>query len=178
MDKKEWLEVMTGQMQTEKLLETNGKSKNYGLTLSEEDAKLLAAERSCVLKQQKRVEFGESILPELIYEFCDSQYISQESYVETLMRLQEIFFMYKNEMMDEITDRELLNFMKEQFETICCGDPDYLEGTCLEIFSEAVRAGYQGHQKTEGKEVYGRFDEVKRWDRELYLEALRDLCWR
>ncbi len=30
--------------------------------------------------------------------------------------------MYKNEMQDEITDEELLNFMKEQFETVGYGD--------------------------------------------------------
>ena len=42
--------------------------------------------------------------------------------------------MYKNEMQDEISDEELLHFMKEQFETVCFGDLDYLTGTCLPFF--------------------------------------------
>ena len=150
----------------------------YGLTLSEQDAEILAQERKSTLIEQKRVEFGESILPRIIYEFCDSAFISQSNYVESLTRLQEIFFLYKNEMLDEISDEELLNFMKEQFETVCFGDFDYLEGTCLDIFAQAVRAGYRGYQKTGGRGEYAEFDEVLRWDRELYLEVLRDLCWK
>ncbi len=148
------------------------------MTLSEQDAEILAQERKSTLIEQKRVEFGESILPRIIYEFCDSAFISQSNYVESLTRLQEIFFLYKNEMLDEISDEELLNFMKEQFETVCFGDFDYLEGTCLDIFAQAVRAGYRGYQKTGGRGEYAEFDEVLRWDRELYLEVLRDLCWK
>ena len=42
--------------------------------------------------------------------------------------------------MDELTDDELLTFMKEQFDTVCFGDTDYLGDTCLEIFSQAAQA--------------------------------------
>ena len=114
----------------------------------------------------------------MIYEFCDCPYLNQEHYVETLVRLQDIFYLYKNEMLDEITDDELLHFMREQYETVCFGDLDYLEGTCLDIFAQAIRAGYRGYRVTDGRSEYGQFDEVKRWDYELYLEALQDLCWR
>ncbi len=86
--------------------------------------------------------------------------------------------MYKNEMQDEITDEELLNFMKEQFETVCYGDLDYLEGTCLDIFAQAIRAGYRGYQQTQGRGEFEKFDIVPRWDRGLYLETLKELCWR
>lgn len=129
-------------------------------------------------KEQKRVEFGGGIMPKIIYEFCDSSYIDQNNYVDTLISLQEIFYLYKNEMQDEISDDELLHFMKEQFETICYGDLGYLEGTCLRIFAEAVRAGYRGYQATGGYGEYAEFDEVKRWDYDLYLETLKELCWR
>lgn len=76
-----------------------------------------------------------------------------------------------------MTDDELITFMKEQFESICSGDLDYLEGTCLDIFAQAIRAGYRGYEGSGGRGEYAQFDEVKRWDRELYLEALRELCW-
>ena len=95
--------------------------------------------------------------------------------METMIRLQEIFYLYKNETMDELTDNELVHFMKEQFETVCYGDLEYLEGTCLDIFSQAVRSGYRGYRRTEGRGEYSQFDEVQRWDPELYLEALREL---
>ncbi len=50
----------------------------------------------------------------IIYEFCDSDFIDQNNYVDTIIRLQEIFYLFKNEMQDEITDDELLHIMKEQ----------------------------------------------------------------
>lgn len=177
MESTNWLALLE-RTQIQKVMESNQYTEQYGLTLSEQDAEILAQERKSTLIEQKRVEFGESILPRIIYEFCDSAFINQSNYVESLTRLQEIFFLYKNEMLDEISDEELLNFMKEQFETVCFGDFDYLEGTCLDIFAQAVRAGYRGYQQTGGRGEDAEFDEVLRWDRELYLEVLRDLCWK
>ena len=174
MEQKNWLEEMSKQVLTAQVLETNHYTQKYGLVLRKEDAALLAKERTDVLRKERRVEFGQSILPRIIYTFCDSSYIDQNNYCESLIRLQEIFYLYKNEMLDEITDDELLEFMKEQFENVCFGDFDYLEGTCLDIFAQAIRAGYSGYAKTEGKGEFEKFDIVRRWDRELYLEALRD----
>ncbi len=161
--------------QLAKVLETNEMTARYGLVLTQQDAELLVAERSRVLKRERRVEFGPGILPKVIEQFCDSDFIDQNNYVDTLLRLQEIFYLYKNEMQDEISDEELLHFMKEQFEEVCFGDLGYLEGTCLQIFAEAVRAGYRGYQASEGYGEYTELNEVKRWDRDLYLEALYDL---
>ena len=125
------------------------------------------------------MELRQSILPVLVETFCSSPYLNQQNYLETLLRLQEIFFCYKNEMLDEITDEELLHFMREQFDTVCYGDLDYLEGTCLEVFAQAVRAGYQGHRLGGGTGGFGQFDLVTRWDRQLYLDTLQELLgWR
>lgn len=178
MEEKNWMQILSEQNQLAKVIETNQVTEKFGLVLSEEDAKLLVNEKSESLKEQKRIEYGESILPKIIYEFCDSDYISQRNYVETIGRLQDIFFLYKNEMMDEISDDELLHFMKEQFETVCYGDLEYLESTCLDVFAQAIRAGYQGYHVTEGKSEYGKFDLVSRWNHEVYLEVLKELCWR
>ena len=136
MEEKNGTELMAGESQIKQILAVNEYSEQYGLSLSREDTELLLTERRNVLKRERRVEFGQSILPQIIYTFCDSFYIIQDNYLDVLIRLQEIFFLYKNEMQDEITDEELLNFMKEQFDGVCCGDPDYLEGTCLDIFAD------------------------------------------
>lgn len=175
MEKKNWMELASEKAKVSELLDTNAYTGKYGLVLSREDAGRLMAFRKRTLAETKRVEFGRGILPAIIYEFCDSAYIQQSDYAETIARLQEIFFHYKNELMDRLSDEELLHFMKEQFETVCEGDLDYLAGTCLSVFSQAARAGYRGYEATAGKGVYGEFDEVKRWDRELYEEALKEL---
>lgn len=170
-----WIAVLQHQNQLEQVLKTNQVSERYGLSLSAREAGLIASERRNALLEQKRVEFGQGIVPKIIYEFCDSAYIDQEHYADIIIRLQEIFYLYKNEMLDEITDDELLHLMKEQFETICFGDLDYLEETCLQNFAQAIRAGYSGYQTTDGYGEYSKFDSVKRWDYKLYLEALEEL---
>lgn len=161
-----------------KVLETNEATEKFGLVLREQDAQLILEERRTCLREQKRVEFGESIALGIIYEFCDSAYLDQSNYVDTIIRLQEIFYLYKNEMQDEITDAELLHLMKEQYEFICFGDLDYLEGTCLANFSQAIRAGYGGYKRTDGYGEYGKFQETEGWDYALYQETLKELCWR
>ncbi|MBP7349282.1 MAG: hypothetical protein KA965_11425 [Butyrivibrio sp.] len=172
-----WMEQFQKQNLSTQVLLTNQYTQKYGLVLSQEDTELILEGRKNALQEQRRVEFGESILPRIIFEFCDSAYIRQDNYTQTLLRLQEIFFLYKNEMEDEITDDELLHFMKEQFETICYGDLEYLEGTCLTGFAEAIRAGYRGYKESEGYGEYAQFDAVPRWDYNLYLETLKELFW-
>lgn len=175
---KDWMVLLQGQNQLNKIVKTNETTEQFGLSLIEQDAKLILEERKNSLAEQKRVEFGEGIATKIIYEFCDSEYIQQSNYVDTIIRLQEIFYLYKNEMQDEITDDELLHLMKEQFENLCFGDLDYLESTCLADFAKAIRAGYDRYKASDGYGEYSRFDDAKRWDYELYLEALKELCWR
>ena len=172
---KNWLELLQQGNLAEAVMQTNAYTQRYGLVLSSQETEVLLAERQKSLQAQRRVEFGQGILPKIIQEFCDSAYISQSNYAETLVRLQDVFYLYKNEMQDEITDDELLHFMKEQFESVCFGDLDYLEGTCLSNFAQAIRAGYRGYYASDGYGEYSQFDEVTRWDYGLYLAALQDL---
>ena len=123
--------LLQKQNQLAGLMETNQIAKHKGFVLNTQDAELILEERSRALQEQQRIEFGAGIAERIICEFCDSDFINQENYVQTIIRLQEIFYLYKNEMQDEITDDELLHLMKEQFENLCFGDLDYLEGTCL-----------------------------------------------
>lgn len=108
-----WLDVLQSQNQLAKVIETNQYTERFGLTLSQQDAQLILDNRKTALQEQRRVEFGEGIVPKIIFEFCDSDYIDQSNYVDTIIRLQEIFYLYKNEMNDEITDDELIQLMKE-----------------------------------------------------------------
>lgn len=134
-------ELLSDQNQVQQLMEMNQKTQHFGLALTEEEAKLIVENKKESLKEQKRVEFGETILVKLIDTFCDSPYISQRDYADTLMRLQEIFYLYKNESLDELSDDELLEFMKKSFDSICRGSLEYLEETVLEEFARIIRCG-------------------------------------
>lgn len=138
MDEDLYLTLLEKQ-QIKSVLETNQYTNQFGLTLSEEDTKLLVKERNNTLKEQQRVEFGEGILNRLIFAFCDSDFIYQENYVETIISLQEIFYLYKNESMDELTDDELIDYMKNAFNGECQGSLEYLSGTFLERFAREIR---------------------------------------
>lgn len=161
--------------QAAKVLEMNPKTEKYGLTLSKEEAGQLIAAKNHTLMQQRRVEFTEGILPGLILIFCDSPYLNRGNYVETIGELQDIFFSYKNESMDLLTDEELLHFMKEQFDGVCYGSTEYLAGTCLERFARAVRAGYRDYMEKEGEGIYEDFSEEQGWDKDLFLAVWDEL---
>ena len=74
------------------------KTARKGVALTGEEAAGKKKKKNEVLKRQRRVEFGAGIIEKLIYEFCDSAYLDSSNYVETIIRLQEIFYCYKNEM--------------------------------------------------------------------------------
>ncbi len=134
-----WMELLSGHNQVQKVMDMNKKTERFGLSLTQEDAQLLVEHKMECLKEQQRVEFGETIMSKLIDTFCDSPYISQSDYVDTLSRLQEIFYLYKNESLDVLTDDELLEFMKEAFDGKCQGSLEYLEETVLEEFARNIR---------------------------------------
>jgi len=157
-----YLQKLSENYQVGQILKTNETSKENGLTLTEEEAKALVAARGDTLREERRVEFGDSISPKLIRTFADSSFINQEDYAETIARLQEIFFLYKNESMDMVSDDELLGIMKNAFENESGGDLEYLEGTALEAFARNVRAGenWADRYKREKLNLGDDFDEV------------------
>lgn len=158
----------------EKTLSCNERTERFGITLTGRDAVILVKNQQEILKRQRRIELGESILPQLIETFCDSEYVNGDNFTETVMELQDIFFLYKNESADRLTDEELLYVMKELFEEVCFGSAEYLKETCLERFARAVRAGYQGDVEREAGRLYEQLSEEKRWDAELYLRLINE----
>ncbi|GHU43012.1 hypothetical protein FACS1894111_07870 [Clostridia bacterium] len=156
----------------------NEKTASFGLSLTAEEAHELVAYRDDSLKEHRRVEFGKGILDALVFAFCDSPYIGQADYLETLKGLTDLFYLFKNESEDKLTDDELMTFMREQFDEVCCGDLDYLGGTCLTRFVTAIRGGYRKYQASGGKNEYEALSEEMRWDPELYRQILTELAWR
>ena len=159
------------------LMECNEESAQFGLTLTRKEAGELVTCRNESLRRWGRVEFGKGILDKLVQVFCDSPYLNQDNYLEVLKQLQEMFYEFKNETQDQMTDNELLNFMREQLDEVCYGDLEYLESTCLDRLGAGVRAGYRGYKETDGRHIYEEFSGEKRWDSDLYMEVVRDLFW-
>ncbi|MDF2588873.1 MAG: hypothetical protein K0S41_2714 [Anaerocolumna sp.] len=121
--------------------ECNDYSKRFGLTLSDAEIMCLMDYRISTLKGLGRVEFTNDVIKKLIFEFCDSAYIQADNYLETLQDLLEIFYYFKNESLEELSDDELIQVMKQYFETECEGSVEYLQETILEDISRNVRYG-------------------------------------
>lgn len=142
MDENQFWEIaLCNDAQLQKIENCNQYTEKFGLQLSSQDVMTLMKDRVEVLSEQHRVEFQGGILDKLIFAFCDSAYIYQDNYVETIGKLQEIFYLYKNESLDELTDDELIDYMKEQFENECQGSLEHLEDTALEKFARRIREG-------------------------------------
>lgn len=141
-------------MQTmEDLRECNDLTVKYGLHLSEQQILELTEKRFAALKDTGRIEFGEGILKKLVTEFCDSPYIMQDSYMDSILELQDAFYYFKNESMDIYTDDELITMMKYYFDNVCEGSIEYLNGTSLEDLCRGAR--YSSGQ--DGDDPYGRY---------------------
>lgn len=77
-----------------RILKCNEGTASYGLELTEEEAQILLMEQRQMLRKQQRVEFGTSILPKLIDTFCDSPFLTVDTYADTLTELMELFYQF------------------------------------------------------------------------------------
>ena len=129
------------------LMSCNEMTLKYGLALSEEDINELVEYRFKSLKSTGRIEFSEGVMKKIVEAFCDSPYIMQENYKDTLMELQDCFYFFKGEAMEQIADDELIEFMKIHFDGECQGSLEYLSGTNLEELCKNTRYGILDRDK-------------------------------
>lgn len=136
----------------------------FGLTLSHQDAIELVETRALSLKGVGRIEFGGGVIDKIIKEFCDSPYITMHNYVETLHELVEIFYYYKNETLDLMSDDELIKFMKNSFDGKCQGSLELLSGRVLDKLARNLRYGYEPDYSEDNEyEEEGEYDEYEEY---------------
>lgn len=120
----------------------NNYTEKFGLALSHTQAMNLVETRYISLQNNGRIEFGGGVIDKIIKEFCDSPYVYQSNYEQTLHDLIEIFYYYKNETMDLITDEELIKFMRTSFDGVCQGSLELLSERELYGMAKNLRFGY------------------------------------
>ena len=125
-----------------KIIKCNDLTMRYGLVLKEKQAIELVETRSVALKENGRIEFSGGVIDKIIYGFCDSPYISMHNYEQTLHELIEMFYYYKNETLDLISDDDLIKYMKTAFDGICRGSLELLSGRELYRLARNLRYGY------------------------------------
>lgn len=113
----------------------------YGLSLSRQDIQALVVGRLEALEVSDRVEFGGGVSKELVLAFASSPYLSQATFVQTLLELQELFYEFKNESLEQIPDDDLIGKMRALFDDPAQGDLEYLAEALFEGLARHVRDG-------------------------------------
>jgi hypothetical protein len=136
------------------IIRCNQTTSRYGLVLKDSEAKELAETRSEALEKLGRIEFAGGTINKLILEFCDSPYLNQSNYAETLHELIQIFYYFKNETLDEVDDDDLIEAMKKYYDETCRGSLDLLETRDLENLARKIRYG-----ETDTDDYSGEYDD-------------------
>lgn len=123
----------------DQILKINERSLLFGIYLTPSDALELVETRSQALCAYGRVEIGSATIGKIIEMFCDSSYIFQAIYAETINELLETFYYFKNESLDLISDDDLIEIMKDYYEHRCHGSIELLQHRELELLARNLR---------------------------------------
>lgn len=124
--------IINNQLAVNEIYNLNKITERYGLVLSKKQITNLIKNRNIILKELGRIEIGSGALEEIIYEFCDSLYIDKTNYYNNLIELTRIFYLYQDELNNKLTDEQIIKYMKDNFDNICCGSVEILESECLD----------------------------------------------
>ncbi|MDF2483837.1 MAG: hypothetical protein K0R46_5 [Herbinix sp.] len=162
-----FLPVMLMNQQTVTIIrDCNDYTSRFGLKLSEQEILELVENRKMVLEETGRIEFGGGIIQKLIMEFADSVYVNQQDYVEILNELQECFYYFKKESLEEISDDELIGLMKLYYDEVCHGSIEFLRSSMLENYCRDIRYRTKDYQKVNGYE--DDYTDFLDWDEKKY----------
>ncbi len=125
----------------ERMLACNEQLQCHGLFLNGEQCAALTQHRLEALQASGRMEFGQSVLPKLIEAFCDSPYLDQSNLEQTLAELIDMFYYFKGESMERLSDDDLIDHMKRAFDKVCQGSLEALAGRSLEELCKQAREG-------------------------------------
>ncbi|WP_294359687.1 DUF6323 family protein [uncultured Clostridium sp.] len=128
------------------ILSCNEVTIKYGLQLTTEDVKGIIKTRNTALRNTARIEFNGEIIDKIIMKFCKSPFIHQHNYSDTINELVEIFYNYKNETLDFLSDDELIEIMRDFFDGYCQGSLELLEGKVLYKISDNIRNGVKDYK--------------------------------
>lgn len=146
----------------------------HGLCLSTQDIQVLVAGRLEALATSERVEFGGGVAPDLVQAFCSSPYVDQSTFVQTILELQDLFYDFKNESLEQITDDDLIETMRSLFDGVANGD--------LELLAEALFEGLRRHVLEEVLDddpasLASRRSNVADWTDDTYAPAWDGASW-
>jgi hypothetical protein len=113
--------------------------RRYGLLLSAQDVQALVVGRAEAPAVTERIEFGGGVVKQLVLAFAGSPHVSQATFAETVLELQELFYEFKNESLEQITDDDLIGKMRTLFDDVADGDLEYFAEALFDGLARRVR---------------------------------------
>ena len=92
--------------------EVNGRLAVGGLSITHEDARMIAAARSEALAEAERVEFGAPAIVAIAETVATSPCLSQPDVAETLAELQGAFYAIRDELPADVPDAEIAEALR------------------------------------------------------------------
>lgn len=117
----------------------NAAISRYGLLLSAADVQALVVGRVEALNASERIEFGSGVTRELVLAFAASPHVSQSTFVDQVLELQELFYEFKNESLEQVPDDELIETMRSLFDGVAKGDIEHLAEALFDGLGRHIR---------------------------------------
>lgn len=146
-------DTMVQQYAVNSILSCNEETCQYGLILTPEQAQALVLSRNQSLKASGRIELGGGVIEKLIHSFAGSPYINAGNYEETLHCLIDIFYSFKSDTWETVSDNQLIEFMKNAFDGSCRGSLELLEAREMTLLSSHIHSGKSFESFTVHKEI-------------------------
>ncbi len=132
-------QALPAAQEREALLSCNQITAAHGLILSPAQAVAVVRSQQASLAQAGRLAFDGGAAAAIAQAFCDSRYLTQENYADTLMALIDIFYQLQNDTEDALDDETLIAAMKNAFEDECRGEVELLAAKFLPEFVRQLR---------------------------------------
>lgn len=118
--------ALSAAQEQEQWLRCQTLAERYGMKLTRRQFEALGQARQQALEATGRLDFGGGVADRLVYAFCDSPFADSDGFASLLMEMQELFYTFKNETLDVLTDEELISVMEQLFNGEAHGSLEYL----------------------------------------------------
>ena len=95
----------------------NARLQPGGMSITAEEARMLAASRTELLTEAERVEFGTPAIVEIAAAVATSSHLSQSNVAETLFELQGAFYAIRDELPADVPDAEIVEALRGCLDT-------------------------------------------------------------
>ena len=126
------------------ILKLNLVTERYGLILTKDDVQKIIKNKKEILNDMKRIEIRDVTIQKIILNFYDSSYIDKYNYADTVSEIIRVFYIYREEFENILTDDEIIKHMKDGFEGICAGSVLFLETNYLSELKENITGDLYG----------------------------------